>query len=371
MKKRWTIPTLALCLSLGVGVVACDDKKADETEASKDESKKKDDDDDKAQHEDDDKDAKNDKKDNAKPAPRGTHAASAHLPDSCDAVTHVDIAKVMGSAPVKKHIVPALEAAQKKQEGKDAEKGDQSFTAFLKEADLDPMKDLTELAVCVSKIPIGGGGGDPDFGFALSGNLKKNILDALKKSSKDEKLTDIDIAGIKALATDDKDPSVAQAEDGVLVLASTEAMLKSMYKSSKAHEEYKLPDTGISIVVPGKIVKQAMEQSQGGGDNPFKPHAANAGRAAITADPTNGNVELRIDMGNEKAAIELGGFVKTLMPKLTEGPPSQDPMGAMAQGMLKDAKVDNQGSELVITLKVPADQLDAMAKQAAAAIGEG
>ncbi len=293
-------------------------------------------------------------------------AAHAHLSKDCDVVAHINIKGIFQATAIKTHVVPALEEMQKAEPKKEEDK---NFRAFLKETGLDPLKDLHEAAVCVTNLKaVTSGGGEPNFSFVLSGNLKKDaVVPAVVKTGKKDKFKETEVAGVKVLNDPTEDVFLGQAADGVVIVAKSKPAFEAALKTSDAATAFfKLPmDKSVSIIVPDKTIKMGMEA--GGADNPFKDSAAKAGRAAISVDVKAGTIEVRISMTDDKAATELAGVAKMLHGQMTKETPPPGPE-AMIMGFLKDAKIESSGKDFVTTITVPQPALEEMAKEMAKGI---
>jgi len=293
-------------------------------------------------------------------------AAHAHLAKDCDVVAHINIKSIFQATAIKAHVVPALEEMQKAEPKKEEDK---NFRAFLEETGLDPLKDLHEAAVCVTNMKAAtSGGGEPDFAFILSGNLKKDaVVPAVVKTGKKGKFKETEVGGVKALSDPAGEMFLGQAGDGAVIVAKSAAAFEKALKTTDAATAvFKLPmDKSVSIIVPDQTIKMAMEA--GGPDNPFKDSAGKAGRAAISVDVKAGTIEVRISMTDDKAATELAGVAKMLLGQMTKGTPPPGPE-AMAMQFLKDAKIDSSGKDFVATITVPQPALEEMAKEIAKGI---
>lgn len=299
-------------------------------------------------------------------APGAAGAAHTHLAKDCDVAVHINFKSILQATPIKTHVVPAMEEAQKTEPKDESGK---NFKAFLKETGLDPLKDLHEAAVCVTNMKAAtAGGGEPDFAFILSGNLKKDaVIPAVMKTGKKGKFKETEVGGMKVLSDPAGEIFLGQATDGAVIVAKSSTALEGAFKTTDAASSvYKLPlDKSVSIVVPDKTIKMAMEA--GGKDNPFKDSAGKAGRAAIAMDVKAGTLEVRISMTDDKAATELAGVAKMLLGQLTKAPPKPGPEGMMMQ-FLKDAKLDSSGKDFVATITIPQATLEELAKEMAKGI---
>ena len=308
-----------------------------------------------------------DEKEGPKKAAKGAAgAAHAHLSKDCDVVAYINFTSILQATPIKAHLVPALEEMKKSEPKKPDEK---NFRAFLEETGIDPLKDLHEVAVCVTNMKAAtAGGGEPDFAFVLSGNLKKGaVVPAVLKTGKKDKFKETEVAGTKVLSSSAGDIFLGQASDGAVIVAKSATAFEAALKTSDAAQSiYKLPlDKSVSIVVPAKTITMAMEA--GGPDNPFKDSAKKAGRAAVSVDVKAGTIEVRISMTDDKAATELAGVAKMLLGQVTKAPQRPGPE-AMVMQFLKDAKIDSVGKDFVATVTIPQSALEELAKEMAKGI---
>jgi hypothetical protein len=289
----------------------------------------------------------------------GGAVASAHLAKDCEVVARIDVTGLLGAAPVKDNLVPALEEAKSKEAKDDGQK---SFKAFLAESGIDPLKDIKEVALCVKGLA--GGKKTTTFALIASGNLKADsVVPAMLKTAKDkDKLKEIEVAGIKALTNDKGDMFMGQAKDGVFVVAMSKEAFEGALGTSDAASTMKLPtDRTIAVVAPAAALKAAMADFPG--DNPLKAHMDKIERVLTSVDVATSMIETRITMTDDKAPAELGGVLKLMLQELAKKP-ARGP-DAMVMAMLKDAKFDYQGKDMVVTVKLPMEQLSALAKQGA------
>ena len=297
-------------------------------------------------------------KDGEKSAATGT-AATAHLAKDCEIIARIDVAGLLGAAPVKDNLVPALEEAKNK-EAKDEK--DKSFKAFLAETGIDPLKDIKELALCVKGLA--GGKKTTTFALIASGNLKADsVVPAVLKTAKDkEKFKETEIGGVKALTNDKGDMFMGQAKDGVFVVAMSKEAFEGALGTSDVASEMKLPtDQTLSVVAPAAAIKAAMSDFPG--DNPLKAHMDKIEKVVTSVNVATSMIETRITMTDDKAPAELGGVLKMMMQELGKKPATGPDAAIM--GMMNDAKFDYQGKDMIVTLKLPMDQLTALAKQGA------
>lgn len=297
--------------------------------------------------------------------------ATAHVAASCEVVARVDVAALLALPAIKKEIVPALEEMKAKEPKDDSGK---RFKAFLTEAGIDPVKDVSELALCITDLagamPGAATRKEPGVTLLLAGNVKPGALvPALLKHGKADKVSETEIGGVKAVTDPKGEMFAGQAADGVILVAKGKGDFEAALKTGDAAVKLGLPlDTPIAFAIPGATMQALMKQ--GGQQNPFAAQVDKVGRAALTADLVKNTLAVRIEMADEKAATELAGALKMIVGQLSKAPPQPGPM-AMVGAALKDAKIDTIGKELVAALTIPAEQVDAMTKQLAESIRKG
>ena len=297
--------------------------------------------------------------------------ATAHLAASCEVLARVDVAALLALPAIKKEIVPALEEMKAKEPKDDSGK---RFKAFLTEAGIDPLKDVSELALCITDLagamPGAATRKEPGVTLLLAASVKPGALvPALLKHGKADKVSETEIGGVKAVTDPKGEMFAGQAADGVILVAKGKGDFEAALKAGDAAGKLGLPlEVPIAFAIPGDTMQTLMKQA--GQQNPFAAQVDKVGRAALTADLVKNTLAVRIDMADEKAAMELAGALKMILGQLSKGPAQAGPMG-MAGNALKDAKVDAIGKELVAELAIPAAQIEALTKQLAESIRKG
>jgi hypothetical protein len=326
-----------------------------------------------------------DKKDKDKEASKDTAASSttaaksaaaasaaAHLASNCDVAVRVDVGAFMAVPQAKAEIVTALEEMKSKEPKDDMGK---RFEAFLTEAGIDPLKDIKDVAVCLSDFGsvFEKKAKEPNFAIVMGGNFKPGtIVPALLKHVKDEKkdkMKEEEIGGVKALTDEKGEAFVGQATDGAIIIAKSKPSFEAALKTGDAaSSKYQLPGDAVSVVVTADFLKLAAKADA---NNPLADKADKMGRAAFTVDLGSMTMKQRIAMADDKAATEVAGVLKMLLGQVAKQPAVGDPMDAMIMDLVKDAKIDSQGTEVIIELKVPSELVDKMVKELAENIRKG
>lgn len=289
-------------------------------------------------------------------AAAGSSNAVAHLPETCAAVARIDFAALLSLPSVKDQVTPALEELKANAAGPN-----EDFRAFLSDAGIDPMKDVSDLALCMGDIQRGPEG---EFTVVLGGNFKPNtIVSSIEKHAKKDKFSVEDFAGTKILADKDGKMFLGQAPDGVVVVASTKVGLEKAFKKTDASKHALPKDATASFVVPAKSMKGLLSEP----GNPFFAQANDVGAMLLTVDLKKANASLRVELTTEKAAIELAGVAKMLLGQMASQP-SPDPVGGALMAMLSKAKVESKGKELVVEIAIPEAQVNELTKQLGAAM---
>lgn len=319
---------------------------------------------------DEKKEAKGDadaKKDDEKKEASG---AATHLSSDCKIVAVVDIAGMLAEQSMKAHVSPAL---SKISTGEVKDEQAKRLQGFLKDAEIEPEKDLKELALCALAFEGDKPGQPPPFYVVFGGDIDqgKVVPAMLKNKNPTHKFEEKELGGVKVLVREGEDMVFGQAEDGSIVVATSQAAFEKGVKSSDASQKtFELPtDKTISTVIPAGAISGLAEQVDQ--RNPFKDHLTKMGRAVSTFDVGSSTSETRVEMSDEKSAIELGGVLKTILKEATGRPPrAGDPM-AMILPMLEKAKIDNEGKTLIVSVELPKEMFENVAKEMSKGIESG
>jgi hypothetical protein len=258
---------------------------------------------------------------------------------------NLDVGAFTSHAAFKEHLLPSIDKAMK-QEPKDAK--EKNFKSFLDKTGIDPLEDITSVAFCIKDIS----GKEPTFVAILGGTFKMDaVVPALMETS-DKNMTQTEIAGVKA-AVADKDKYIGQAKDGAVVISNDKAVFESALGTSTAAADAKLPlDKALSAIVSEAAIKLATEK---GGDNPFKPHLLKIKRVSIVTDLQSATNETRVTMPDNTAAVEFGGFIKTVIAEMAKKPPAGMP--PMLADMTKNLDIKYEDADLIILSKMPEETL--------------
>ena len=290
--------------------------------------------------------------------------AYSHLPSGCEAVVRLDVGGVLKADAFKKHVLPAIEEQGK---GDDDTK---KFDAFLKDAGIDPKKDVKDVVLCATNLT----GGEPDVVVVIGGEFSSGaIVPAMQKHAKAGELKDPrDVDGL-TIVEGKKDPFiVTQASDGAILFGNKLDLIKSAAKAKGGHKEYDLAlDKELVAVVTAKAVQKAM--SQGGGSNPFAAMMKTAGKFMLSASLSSNTLEARITMGSnadaQEAATGLGAFLELAKAGAAEGGAKGGPE-AIGQEIIKSLKLTADGKDVVAKITMAASTVEDLAKEMAKGIRE-
>jgi len=283
--------------------------------------------------------------------------AHAHLTSSCQVVVRVGITELLANEAVKKHLVPAYEKGIKKEAT--GKKG-KSVKATLDKMGVDPLKDITELAVCVSNL---GEGKKPDFAVVVAGKLRADsVVPAVLELDEKKESKEVEVGGVKALSVEKDNVFLGQARDGSIVFAQgKEAFEAALGTSDAATKTFKLPTQGsFGAVVPGDTFKQFKEQAA---KSPFGSYMDKVERFQTTTDISAGTSEMRVEVTDEKLAEKLTKELTEMLAELKTRPP-RGPM-AMVLGIIGDAKIAQDGKAVVVTSTMKQEQLEGLLEQLA------
>jgi hypothetical protein len=288
--------------------------------------------------------------------------AHAHLPASCQVVVRVDLAGLLQVPAVKTHVTPALDAEARK--SKDADK----MRDFFVSARLNPKEDLKEVVVCAGGIT----NPKPDVLVVIGGDLVPGkVLDALEThAKKGEFKKPYERDGLRILEDKDGDSFISQASDGAILIASRQELLAGGAKTADhAKKTYALPlDQQIAGVVTAQAV-QTLSLAAGAADPQLAAKLRGAGRVQLTASLNKPNLGARMTMPDDGAARELADTLKKVVDLFKAVPAGRGGKEEkVAQRLVGGARISAEGKDLVVSLDVPQDLVDELAKEIAAGI---
>ncbi len=287
----------------------------------------------------------------------GRSVAYQHLPEGCQVVMNGDIKGLMNTAAVKKHVVPALDKAVKKDPDSD------KLAAFFRSAQLNPKKDLHGVAVCVKNL----GGSEPDVLVIVGGNIGPGkVMSALEKhADADEFNKPTTIDGMKVIEAKDEPVLIAQASDGAILFSNQKSLLKNGAKTSSAWKTYKLALKEQVSIVMTKDAAQSMNKMAGPG-NPLGGAASSIGRGEASLSLDTGKVALEFDMGSDGDAKAAADAINELLKMAKDGPA----MGKDEKELMNSVEVQAEGNALKGSATIPEKMIEKAAEEFAEGVEE-
>jgi hypothetical protein len=287
----------------------------------------------------------------------GKSVAQKHLPDDCEIVAHMDVKGLMETPAVKKHVVPALDEAVKKDPESD------KLAAFFRSAQLNPKKDLHGAVVCMKNL----GGSEPDVLVVIGGNIRPGkVISALEKhADPDEFNKPTTIDGMKVIEAKDEPVMIAQADDGAILFSNQKSLLKSGRKTSSAWKKYELPLNEQMSVVMTKDAAQAMNKLAGPG-NPLGNSASSLGRGEASLSLDTGKISIKFDVGSDSDAKEMADSINQLLKMAKDGPA----MGGDEKEFVESVQIQAEGNVLSGTATLPKKMIEEAAEEFAEGVEE-
>ena len=287
----------------------------------------------------------------------GKSVAHKHLPEGCEVVMHMDIKGLMETQAVKKHVVPALDEAVKKDPDSD------KLAAFFRTAQLNPKTDLHGAVVCAKNL----GASDPDVLVIIGGNIRPGkVMEALEKHGDPdefEKPTTID--DMKVIEVKDEPVMIAQADDGAILFSNQKSLLKQGAQVSSAWTAYELPlDEQMSVVMT-KDAAQSMNKMAGPG-NPLGKSAASLGRGEASLSLDTGKLAMKFEMGSDGDAKDLADGINELL-KMAKDSPA---MSGDDKEFIDSVEIKAEGKELSGSAKIPEKMIEKVAEEFAEGVEE-
>ena len=283
-------------------------------------------------------------------SPAGDGTARSHIPSGCEIAARFDIKKTLDHDKIGKVLVDALTKIQSEPKDSDQKKAVEA----LKAMEVDLTRDVHEVALCVTDVMQAKGNDPPNFALLISGNIKKDsLIPALK--GQEAKVTDTEVAGIKAVTDTDKKMYMGQAGDGVVIVAhGQDGFEKAAKAKGEGMKEHAIVgDKSSALVVKGSLIQEALKKQK---QNPLEAHTANIEGLVVYWDIDAMQTEIRARMTSEKAAIEFGGALKMLLTELSKPNPG-NPLAAAATALSK-AKIDNDGKDTTIIIEISEEEAD-------------
>jgi hypothetical protein len=285
--------------------------------------------------------------------------AHTHLPASCKAVAVVDVRALLEVPSVKEHVVPAIDEKARRDENAG------KLAHFLLTAQLNPKKDLKEIAICVEELAL-----RPKFVAIVGGRLlERGFVDALEQHGKEEKFhPPKDVDGLRVIEAKERDAYVTQAADAAILLGNDLDLVKKAAARSDAFEAYALPlDQTMVGVIPAATMAEIAGRITpmlaligGGALPPF-------GRAEVTLTLEPGKLGGRMELATDAAAAEVAQKLNQIVAAVSLLPPMMNPTGIPID-ILRQAVIQAQGKAVVLTLPIPQETIESVMKEIAARI---
>ncbi len=287
----------------------------------------------------------------------GKSVAHQHLPEGCEVVMQIDVKGLMEAPAVKKHVVPALDEAVKKDPDSD------KLAAFFRSAQLNPKKDLHGAAVCVTNI----GASDPDVLVIIGGNIGPGkVISALEKhGDPDEFNKPTTMDGMKVIEAKDEPVMIAQADDGAILFSNQKSLLKKGRKTSSAWKAYELPLNEQMSFVMTKDAAQAMNQKAGPG-NPLGSSVASLGRGEASLSLDTGKIAMKFALGSDSDAKEAADGINDLLKMAKDGPGMSGDQKEFAESVVIKA----EGKEISGSATIPQKMIEEVAEEFAEGVEE-
>lgn len=304
--------------------------------------------------EDDDGGRKKRKKGKRGKSKSPTLSTGAHqqLSRDCDVAGHIHVARVLASGSVKKHLLAPLN--QLTTQANNAE-----LREFLVKSGLNATADVESVALCVTDLV-----GDEKWTVIASGDIDgTKALDAV--AAVDKTTTKIAVAGRQTIAA--KETFLTTAKDGSLVLSNTKAAIEAAGRAlSDPTARLALPlDHDAVFVLSEETVRRKAREPTRKGNVPFKPFADSMGRATVTADLNSGRLVARLPMADAGDAAELEKLLQQVVKTFQQQAVGGRGMEGLVQEAFRAGSLTLQGNDLVFTMTISADSLDAIAKELA------
>jgi hypothetical protein len=252
-------------------------------------------------------------------SPSGAGAAAAklsskaleHLPAGCELTVYADVAKTLALPAAQKELIPAIDAA----DTKSASEGYQEMQKLLKDANIDPKKDLHSVALCANNV-------DQDdkqkVVVILGGQFRgDSVASAAPKKDPTDVISDLD--GRKLLTGKTKKGAtivLTQAADGAILVGNDRALLESALKTGTAYKsEYALAgDSELGFNVSEGLITRALKG--GGRPNPMTNSLKGVSRVFGSLRLGNPGVELHLTTASPAEATKMSAGLTELLAML-------------------------------------------------------
>ncbi len=291
-------------------------------------------------------------------ASRKRSLAVQHLPADCEAVARLQWAALAAHPALAPHLRAAYDPPESARASVSAEQ--RAFLHFLDQADIDPTKDVEQIAVCMRKTT-----GAEGLLVILGGNLPAGVLKLMKLHA--PKGTQYEIKerdGIEYLELEGQ--YLIQAEDNAVLLGRDFEALAAAYPSSGNHETYALPkDDQVGIVARGQVLTDAFAEPIA--KTPFKETLPGLQRISAAFDFERGHLALLATMDGAERAKQLQKQLQQMMKELIQhaesAPATVRLVMAPNVALARQAKFELDGAQVRLALDLPEQMIDALVMQ--------
>lgn len=255
----------------------------------------------------------------------------AHLPEGCDLVTTIDWQRFRKMKSVKTDLEKEI-ADLKTTTDEDAKKA----AEFLKKADIDPLEDPGDVAICLWRLEQLEQNGVPGFIAIVGGKFRpgaaiealdtvterlKSVVRRAAAAATNQPSTEpevLQIGGVKALLDKESGVLVAQAKDGAFVFGNDRARFEKALTPGTAHTGYKLSPEPVGVAL-SKSASGFVAQAFAG--SPFAPATQSFEGAHMGFDDTTLRMEAHFGDAKHAALLKQGldGLLASAPPGTAEG----------------------------------------------------
>lgn len=313
---RATAPALALALALGVS--GCKDKEASTSGPSGSASGP------------------------GAAAQKLSSKALEHLPAGCELTVYADVAKTLALPAAQKELIPALGAA----ESKSPSEGYQEMQKLLKDANIDPKKDIHSVALCANGV-------DQDdkqkVVVILGGQFRgDSVASAAPKKDPTDVISELD--GRKLLTGKTKKGKtivLTQAADGAILVGNDRALLESALKTGTAYKsEYALTgDAELGFNVGEGLITRALKGS--GRPNPMTSSLKGVSRVSGVLRLGSPSAELRLATASPAEATKMSAGLTELLAMLKKSAATEKSQVGELEA-LATTKIRADGKDVVL-----------------------
>lgn len=284
----------------------------------------------------------------------------AHLPEGCEFIGRIDWPRFRELKVVKTNLEEELTKYKKPlpEDPKEAE-DIKKVKEFLEKTQIDPEKDLGEMALCAWNFEQAEKTDKPPtFVFAWGGNfIPGAAFDALTSfserfktlvqrlqdgdlSGKKEDVEIVEIGGLKAARDKESDTYFTQAKDGAFIISNDRVAFEKALQTSSAHEAYHFPSApiGVALTQHAPSVEAQLQKS------PLAAFAKSFSGGALSYD--DNLVQVQIRLNDEKQLPALQTTVEGFLRANASAPTPFSPV-------LQKAKAKTEGGGVTVDLPIP------------------